>query len=313
MKTLPLTARAPRPFTPFTLQDRYNKALDAWDRKRTAREDILRANEGQPDALRVPPPPEPGQKPELPVFMIAVPTALERAQSGSLMFELGVYPISRETVRNVVLEECFTLYGDDAGDELASFLDNFWTLQNVADQDMAIWAEQERQRVLDEMETGKVREPTALPRPRNPTKDRIRAQREVDRIMETSATARRIVAKQQDFNRLNGVMMIRTHLRGWSGLRTQREAIHPGSSGSPPVEILTEACADALLEEIGDTAWQELINEIDSQYGLSREEVGNFDSRLDTAQTADGSPEGSDAKAENPSGVSPGAPTEPTN
>lgn len=307
MNTVPLTARKPRSYTPPFLKARYETAAGLYDEQLRAHSMAVAANEGKAAAEpKVPDPGHPGEKPQLPIFFLAVPTALERSQIGTLMFELGVIQITRETVRNAVLEECFTLHGDEKGEELALFLEDFWQRQQAYEEDSQLWAQQERQRLIDGWHGGVQRDPYEMPRQRTGLKDRLRAKREVDAIIEKSQTVRRVLGAQQDYGRANAEMLIRVHLRGWQGLRTQREAVNPGESGQPPAELLTLDCASALLDEIGPQAWDELFREIDNQYGLTPEEVGNSDLPPVSEPTPDGSGEASEGQDGSSGGPSPG-------
>lgn len=302
MRTIPLTARQPRSYTPPSLRARYAAELDVYD----ARERARRANEGKPDALRKTLPDGPDTPPVMPIIFLAVPTLLERDTIGSLMFELGVIQVTRESIRNVMLEEAFEVYGEEKGEEVATFLETFWQQQEVFEDRNALWGEQERQRLLDEWGGGDKRDPAPLPEHDSPLRSRLRAKREVDQLVALSGKVRRLLGQQTDYARQNATMLARTHCRGWEGLATQREAIGADLHGGyPAAEVLTEECTGALREEIGTQAWQELCNEIDDSYNLSAAEVGNSGSPLVTSPSGAGSIEEEGAAGE-PSGDSPG-------
>lgn len=252
MRPVPLTARDPRPFTPATLAKRHEDALE----------------EHQKAGGK-------GKKPPKPVFYIAVPTLTERETIGSLMFELGLVQVSRDTVRNATLEECLALLGDE-GEETALFLESHWQQTAFYEDQLELWAEQEQQRMLDEWENPATKR-EALPQPPQLTtlNDRLRAKRVVDEIVSQSQRLRRLLAQQTRYAKESEIMMVRVHLRGWEGLATQREA----HAGGGQVELITEDCATALREEIGPDAWRELWLEIDGQYKLTGQEVGNSGSR----------------------------------
>lgn len=296
-RTLPLTARQPRPFTPPTLERRYLADLDAWD----AADRAFREAEAGTGT-------KPGKKPVKPAIFLAVPTSLERDTISSLLFELGVVQVTRETVRNVTLEEAFSVYGDEKGEEVATFLEGFWLQQQLYEDRFAIWQEQERQRVIDEAAGGDKREPYPMPEHDASIRDRMRAKREVDDLIAKSQRLRRKLGEQTSYAQVNGTMLVRLHARGWEGLKTQREAIGPAADGQgfPPAEILTEECTAALREELGNAAWTELIVEIDGQYALSPGEVGNSDSPPGNGSKSVGST--ADGEASN-GGGSPGTTT----
>jgi len=270
-KTLPLTARQPRPYTPPAIEKRHMAELDAWEAGGKK-----------------------GKAPVKPIIMVAVPTSLERDTISSLLFELGVVQVTRETVRNIILEECFSLYGDEKGEELALFLEGFWVQQELFEDKVAFWQEQERQRLLDEFHGGKKRDPIPMPEHDSSVRDRMRAKREVDTIIEKSQLVRRKLGEQTSYSQVNGTMLVRLHCRGWQGFETQREAIAPAADGSgfPPAEILTEECTALFREELGHEAWQQLVVEIDGQYGLKAAEVGNSDSPPENGSKSDGSTAG---------------------
>lgn len=247
MQTIPLTAREPRAFTPPSLEARYEASL--------------------------PKKPKKGKKlPPKPQFYIAVPTLAERETIGSIMFELGVIQVSRETTRNATLEAAIEMYGEDE----ALWLESHWQQTDLWEGLLDIWEEQERQRLLDNLANPKKaeKEPAPKPEPLTTLKDRLKAKRLVDEIIAKDAPLRTLLARQTRYGREYEIMSMRVHLRGWQGLETQREA----ASGDNAPEIVTEDCIMALREEVGQHAWRELFREIDDQYGLSAEEVGNSDS-----------------------------------
>lgn len=303
-KTIPLTARQPRPFTPPTLEQRWRAQQDRYDERQRVLRDPHGASENgivRPDGS--------DQPPVKPVIYIAVPTLLERETIGSLMFELGVVQVSLETVRNVVLEQALEIYGDDKGEEIATFLETFWLQQQVFEDKVQLWQQQERQRVLDEWnDPSKVRDPYPMPEQDSPLRDRLRAKREIDQLIERSPLLRRTLGQQTDYGRQNTTMLIRVHCRGWEGLKTQREAIGADQHGGfPAADLLTEDCTSQLREELGETAWLELAAEIDGQYALSAEEVGNFASPPAPPSSIAGSAEPGEAPN---GGNSPGTNTE---
>lgn len=259
--TLPLTARQPRPHTPAALRTAHEEALAAWE------------DGGQE-----------GDKPQLPEFYIAQPTLAERDNLNSLLFELGMVQVTRETIRNKMLDVAFDIYGEEKGEELGAFLEGFWQRADAYEQEYADWQEQEKQRKLDEAEDPKKkRDPYPEPEQTTTLRERIRAKNEVDALIDRSPDVRRLVAKQTAFGRENANMMARLHLRGWRGLKTQREA-----QGGPPAELVTEECAAALRAEIGTQAWGQLVAYIEAAYVLSQEEMGNLDSRPENGSSRDG-------------------------
>ena len=278
MRSIPLTARDPRSFTPLALRKRYEDDIEAHQRSKSK-----------------------GKKPALPVFHIAVPTLIERETIGSLMFELGMVQVTRETVRNAVLEECIALLGDE-GEDTALFLETHWQQTAFYEDQLELWAQQEQQRLLDEFENPATkRDAIAQPVQLTTIQDRMRAKRVVDDLVSRSQRIRRLLAAQTRYGKESEIMMLRLHLRGWEGLKTNRSA----AGGGGEIELVSEDAITNLREEIGPDAWRELWMEVDSQYHLGAEEVGNSDSRPENGSQSTGST----PAQEEESGASPGIDT----
>lgn len=264
MRTIPLTAREPRPFTPKPLIAKFEEARAEFDAKKKGK-DKASAKYG----------------PKKPVFHIAVPTLSERETISSLMFELGVVQVSRDTIRHAILEFLLAKgvpnYPDEDGEETALFLESHWQQTQIYEDQMDFWQQQENQRLIDLWHSPeKAREvPADVPKPLTTMRDRLRAKRVVDEVVAVDPHLRRLLATQTAHARLNQIMMMRVHLRGWDNLDTPREAEGGGVTG---VDLVTEDCLSMLREEIGDPAWYELRREIMGQYELGAEEVGNSDS-----------------------------------
>lgn len=275
--TIPLTARAPRAFTPPTLEAKHQAALEEYTGPKKG-------------------------APAKPVFFIAVPTLLERETIGQLMFELGAMPVTRDTIRNATLEALIAR--DDDGEEDAAWLEGHWQQTEIYEDQLEIWQQQENQRLIDEWhDPSKKREAFPMPEALTSLKDRIRAKNLVDEVVARDARVRRLLAAQTRYGKQYEIMGMRVHLRGWEGLETTRSAV--GGDGLP--DLVTEECAEALREEIGTDAWRELWQSIDSMYGLSKEEVGNSGSPLENGSTGGGS---KSAGPETDTGISSGTPTE---
>lgn len=262
--TIPLTARAPRSFTPPTLARQHDQATEKWAKSKAKNR---------------------GPKPVLPVFFLAVPTLSERETIGNLMFELGVYPVTRETVRNATLE-ALMLADEEKGEDDAAWLESHWQASELYEEKLELWREKETQRQIDVWQNNKLKdEPLPMPDQMTSVRDRIKARNMVDEVVRNDSNVRRLLSAQTTYGTSYELMSMRVHLRGWEGLETQREAI---SERFRP-DIVTEECIEKLREEIGDAAWKELYVTIDSMYSLSREEVGNSDSPSESEQSQDGS------------------------
>lgn len=266
MSTIPLTARAPRSYTPPTLEAHYEEKLAAWA---DAPED------------------ERGEKPIKPVFHIAVPTLVERELIGSLLYELGLIEVRQDRVRTATLEEAIVHLPD--GEEQALFLESHWQMQGLHEQQLEIWAERETQRMLDQMEKpDEDLKPIPKPAPLTTLADRIKAKNVTEELYEKSARLRRLMAKRASWDRENQIMMLRVHLRGWEGLETQREGeSNPGIADG--IDIVTTDAITALREEIGGVVWEELYVSIDGMYQLKQDEVGNYASRPANGPQTNGS------------------------
>lgn len=263
--TIPLTARAPRAFTPKALLDQYEERREAWSRT--------------PSKKRA-------ERPEKPVFYIAVPTLTERDTIGQLMFELGIVPVTRDDIRHATLRAAIENEDDENAEETAAWLEGFWLQKEIDDNQLELWQEQENQRLIDQWADPETkREPFPRPEPVTTLKDRMRAKDIVDAIVARSPSVRRLVGEQQAYSKKYDLLSMRVHLRGWQGLKTEREA--EGGPGMP--DLVTEECLEALRDEIGNAAWREIALSIDGMYSLSAGEVGNFGSPQGSGSTSDGS------------------------
>lgn len=274
---IPLTARAPRRFTPPTLQRKNDADRTAWaESKEKSR----------------------GPKPPLPVFYIAVPTLAEKDTIGQLMFELGLTPTTRDQIRMATLK---ALLNDDREDD-ATFLEGFWHQKEIHENQLDIWQEQETQRRLDELaDPTTKREPFEEPADPTSLRDRIRAQELVDGVVAQTYELRKLLAAQSTYTTRYATMTMRVHLRGWEGLETQREA--EGGNGMP--DLVTEDCLDRLRDEIGRDAWRELHRNIDAMYSLSAEEVGNSGSPSENVSSPVGSSKGDAPETDSGASIGP--------
>lgn len=237
-----------------------------------------------------------------PVFVIKVPTAIEREQINVRLVEMGLTTISDEQVRASLIETiyevdwCSELQRADLDletyrDQTASELESFWQRQRVQSQAMAEWSEQATERLLD-MFNGAPRTDWEEPPVRVVSvREEAKMQLLVDRLME-EPRMRRILARKLDFSRRNAMIIVRIHLRAVDGL-----GIDPVPD--PFTDALSEQSAAAVREaleqrygrERGDRAWLELVAFIDGLYVLEDFERGNFDSPLAKRPDPTGSPE----------------------
>ena len=278
--TIPLSARAPRAFTPPTLAKKHDAACETWASSKAKSR---------------------GKKPALPRFFIAVPTLTEKDTIGQLMFELGLVPITRDQTRMATLK---ALLNDDRDDDAAA-LEGFWQKKELHEAQLEIWDEQERQRRLDQLaDPDTERQPFEQPEDPTTMRERIHAQEVVDEMVAKTPALRKLLAAQTTYTKRYQTMTMRVHLRGWEGLETQRVA----DTGPDMPELVTEECLEELREEIGRDAWLELHRNIDAMYALSPEEVGNFASPSESGSNPDGSSK--EGELETASGDSTGPETE---
>jgi hypothetical protein len=249
---------------------------------------------------------------------IRIPTPSERDTIGGRLFELGLAPVSDETIRAHMVDELYKIdWAADAGEQLlatlstpeeraayneriaeekAEFLDSYWSRQALDNEIQAAWMEKETQRLLDEEAGAPPREPTPLPKKLIKLRDHSRGQITVNDIVARSERVRHLSAQRGDYARRQAELMVRLQLLRISPedpaafLKAEKEAgvqvtLDRGDDG-----LVTVDAIDRLREFIGDTAWRELVERVDAHYSLSETERKNSDSPLGKQSDQTGSP-----------------------
>jgi len=235
-------------------------------------------------------------------FVVSIPTPSERERLGARLYAYGVVQVSQELMRATTIDELYNLFPEEEAEDKANFLDTYWQRQIIDEENMTLWTDKERQRILDEMEGAPARAAYEMPIKLNRIRDDAKATMLVDEAFNRSERLRTLGARQINYAREAGRMQMRMHIKG----------CFPNAKGAPvPAidiegDLLTVASLDAIRDAIGEAAWKELIDHIQSLYDLDREEVGNSDSLPGKPPEATGSPEpsGDSASSDGPSTTS---------
>lgn len=234
---------------------------------------------------------------------IRIPTPSERDTLGGRLFELGLSPVSDETIRAHMVDELYKIdWAADAGEQLlatlttpderaaynekiaeekAEFLDSYWSRQELDNQVTADWLEKEQQRLLDQQEGAPAREPTPMPNKLIKLRDHSRGQIMVNDIIARSERVRSLSAQRGDYARRQAELMVRLQLMT---LTPTDKAAFKEAEKETGVEVklergddglITVDAIDALREFIGNTAWGELVERVDGHYSLRETERKN--------------------------------------
>lgn len=251
------------------------------------------------------------------VFLISVPTSVEREQINSRLISLGLQQVTQEMIRATMIEELFhqdwSLPGEEISSEInqaraednANFLDSVWLRQQAHDEAIRQWHEQEVERMVDELEGAPSRPRADVPVKIIGIREQSRMQILIDRMMTTSQRLRDLAASNMDFGRRNAVLLVRMHLIGVEGF-TPAIPLERGRH----TRALSEDAVLALREQVDDTSWNQLVSYIDQLYRLDGGEEKNSDSPPEKPSLPGGSTEPSASPATN-AGSSTASPSTP--
>jgi len=226
-----------------------------------------------------------------PVFMLRVPTPLDRDQLQSRLIEMGANAIGQEQLRATMIE---ALFHQDWGDgqpgwdaaqneaqatEHADFLDGLWQVEEAHNAAMRDWQEQEAERILDVWHGAPEREGDHKPRRLISVRDGAKQVLLIDRMQKTPMM-RRIMSKQVDYERRHKMVLVRlnlitvTDIPGYSA----PALVQQGLWDEVEIEGMRQAMEDAYGAELGQLAWEELVDRISRAYVLDGFEEKNSDS-----------------------------------
>jgi hypothetical protein len=236
------------------------------------------------------------------VFLIAIPTSVEREQINSRLVALGLSQVTQEQIRATMIEELFHQDWSEPGQEPlteeqnltkaedhANFLDGCWLRQMAHDTAIKEWQEQEVERLIDEAEGAPARLRAELPPKIITVREQSRMQLLVDRMMSTSQKLRDLAAANMDFARQNAVLLMRMHLVGVKGFEPKLPLDRDPRTNTVPEEAIL-----SLREQVDDASWGDVVTYIDRLYVVSEDEEKNSDSLPGKLSPLDGSIEPSD-------------------
>lgn len=203
-----------------------------------------------------------------PVFFLRQPGLTEQEQLSARMLSLGLTTVTTTTIRSTMIECLFELMKEEEAEAAANLLDTVWQLDSVHSQAMALWAEQETQRLLDQQAGAPAREPQPQPPRLISVRDGAKANLLIERLKREAPRVRDLMAERMDWDRQHNLMLVRVGVARAKGndIPTSLEFLH---------DALTQTSVVAIRDAIGRTAWTELVTEIDRLYTVSGEEEKN--------------------------------------
>lgn len=216
-----------------------------------------------------------------PVFQIGVPTPGARDQLTARLMAMGLNSISEQLVRMTIVDELWTMFDEEEAEKLATMLDSVWQREAVQQHAVSLWAEQEEQRIADELAGAPPREPAPLPPRIIGIREEASMTLTIDRVINASQRVRDLLAERIDFQRRNAVLLVRMHVVGVNGLGIKEPFVFKQ-------DALDDASASAIREKMPDIAWAELVAHIDRMYILDGSEEKNFASPLGKPSSLNG-------------------------
>ncbi len=264
---IPLTARAPIPFTPPSLTRRTNDA----------------------NALRI----QNGEEPKpMPEIIVRVPTMYERDSFASAMVRGGVVHYSRNQIRDLMLAGVTHLYPEDRFDEIRTDLQDLWAAGDA----MTEATNRRTDRYVELME-----KQAALPPGKRMKDAEIEAElQQIQPDVQVSESARvKITAIQQHITSLypplqeafanlaeqdvrRAWLCVEIYVINWKGLEHTPEGNGRGG--------VTRDEAEWLRGQIGGEAFDELGNFIFAMHSIDGDEEKNLASLIESSSALTGSP-----------------------
>lgn len=221
-------------------------------------------------------------------FLIRDLTQADYEQVGVELFRHNIVPMSQESFRAHFINEIYEIYEEAAAEEKANLLDVYWQAEDIYNEAVARWSEQEEQRILDMQFGAPKREPAPRPEHTMHVRERARATALADDVRRQSRKLRDINIEMNTYALRQKEGMVRVVLVGWSGFETE-------FAQDDTLTITTDEAWEALKREIGQEAVGTLMKSVMAGEYVDPTERGNSDSPPVTTPGLTGSPEQSDA------------------
>lgn len=232
-----------------------------------------------------------------PVFILNVPTWAERDEIGIRGYVLGMSQVSAETIRAHMIDQLYQLKGEEQGEADAIFLEQFWAAATEHEEAVALWTEQETQRILDcrEKKLDPDADPETLPEelrkrefPKDPNGPRQRSKAKLltEFTIQHSVVVRDQLADSEYAKVRQRTTTLRLGLAGWTNVDVAFET-------DPATGILTEAALEKLRQwlpkPLSQAAILDLHERIAREFMLNGEEEKNSDSPPGSSSPPSGS------------------------
>lgn len=238
------TSTAPLPYTPASLELAYEEACVAADD----------AGHDYPD--------KPGH------FLVKPMTEADFDRLGFELFRHNIVPPSQDTFRALLIEELYVFFSEAEAEEKANMLDGHWQAEDLYQEQMAEWKEQDRQRRADEARGAPKRDPEPVPTRTISVRERNRALLLAEDIRKKSRKLRDLSVEMQTYEPRQRAGIARLMIAGWEGFET------PYAFED---DIVPEATYDALRSELGRDAMRDLEMFCVSMGQITGRERGNLE------------------------------------
>jgi hypothetical protein len=231
----------------------------------------------------------------VPTFRIRIPTFAMRDKMAAILFQRGFTPATISQSRGILINALYELYDEPTADDHATFLESYWTRNEVHEELMTGWQIREAQRLFD-IAHGVPREKLPQePMPPAPYTMREQARQAsiittvLDKSEEYKTYQSRFMVQEEEENE----MILRLFIAGWSGLidrsgETETE-VKPVRDEMDRLTLDSiERARQWLADRGAQNAWAEVLRQVRSQFGAPAVLEKNFDSPLDTNSSLTG-------------------------
>lgn len=226
-----------------------------------------------------------------PVFYLRTPTFQMRDRIAALLYQRGFIPATPQQGRSVLIDALYDLYLEQEAEDHATFLESFWTRQELHNEILQAWSIREAQRLFDLAQGVKA------------TKDRPMEQEPMPpapySVRETSRHAKLVsdaMTRHDGYRAFQGRLMtadveeremiVRIFLDHWEGcgdVPAERDEMDRLTLAS------MEGVRGWLQENGAHNAWRQVESKITLSLGAPGGLEKNFDSPLDTNSSLTGS------------------------
>lgn len=243
-------------------------------------------------------PPALAERDPRPVFYIRTPTFQMKDKMAALLFHAGFIPATKAQSRGVLINALYDHYDEATADDHATFLESFWTRQEIHEQLIEAWQIQESTRLFDLVNGAKGLEQSPLPPAPYSMREQARQAAIITNILENDEAYRSYQGRFMSIQAEEDAMLMRLFIDRWEG-------VDGSTAARDGMGRLTDDCLEQLrgwLEDVlgqhgGADAWESIKTRVKQQFGAPGGLEKNFDSPPGTNSSPTGSPKPSGASA----------------